>query len=80
MSVEIHSTAIVDPKVQLGKGVKIGPYCIIGPDVKLGDNVELIGHVNLSGNTSIDEDCRLFPFVSMGYEPQDLKQGRRGRH
>ncbi len=73
MTVDIHSTALVDPKAQLGNGVKIGPYSIIGPDVELGDNVELIGHVNLSGNTRIGEDCRLFPFVSMGYEPQDFK-------
>jgi len=73
MTVDIHETALVDPKAELGKGVKIGPYSIIGPEVKLGDGVELISHVNLSGNTTIGEDCRLYPFVSMGYEPQDLK-------
>ena len=73
MIVDIHKTALVDSKAEIGKGVKIGPYCVIGPDVKLGDNVKLISHVNLSGNTSIGEDCRLFPFVSMGYEPQDFK-------
>jgi len=73
MTVEIHATAIVDPKATLGEGVKIGPYSLIGPDVKLGDRVELISHVNLSGNTTIAEDCRLYPFVSMGYEPQDFK-------
>jgi len=73
MTVEIHNTAIVDPKAKLGEGVKIGPYSVIGPEVQLGDNVELIGHVNLAGNTKIGEACRLFPFVSMGYEPQDLK-------
>ena len=63
MSVEIHETAIVDPKAQLGEGVKIGPYSIIGPDVKLGARVELISHVNLSGNTKIGEECRLYPFA-----------------
>ena len=49
MTVEIHKTAIVDPKAQIGKGVKIGPYSVVGPDVQLGDNVNLIGHVNLAG-------------------------------
>ena len=73
MSVEIHETALVDTKAKLGEGVKIGPYCIVGPDVKLGDRVTLISQVNLAGNTSIGEDCELFPFVSMGYPPQDFK-------
>ena len=41
MIVDIHETALVDPKAELGKGVKIGPYSIIGPEVKLGDGVEL---------------------------------------
>jgi UDP-N-acetylglucosamine acyltransferase len=73
MTVNIHNTAIVDPKAELGAEVKIGPYCIVGPDVRLGDKVELISHVNLSGNTKIGAGCRLYPFVSMGYDPQDLK-------
>lgn len=73
MTVDIHATAIVDPKAQLGEGVKIGPYSIVGPDVKLGDRTELIGHVNLTGNTTLGEDCKLYPFVSMGYDPQDFK-------
>ena len=73
MTVHIHTSAIVDPKAKLGQDIKIGPYCVIGPDVTLGDRVELIGQVNLAGNTSIDEDCILYPFVSMGHPPQDLK-------
>lgn len=73
MSVQIHETAIVDPKASLGSNVKIGPYCVVGPAVQLGDNVELIGQVNLSGSTKIGDDCSLYPFVSMGYDPQDFK-------
>lgn len=73
MSVQIHETAIVDPKASLGSNVKIGPYCVVGSEVQLGDSVELIGQVNLSGNTKIGDECRLYPFVSMGYDPQDFK-------
>lgn len=73
MSVSIHDTAVVDPKAKLGAGVSIGPFCVVGGDVTLGDNVELIGHVNLTGNTSIGADGKLYPFVSMGYPPQDFK-------
>ena len=73
MTVEIHETALVDPKAKLGQGVKIGPYSFVGPEVTLGDRVELVGHVNLCGNTNIGEDSKLYPFVSMGYQPQDFK-------
>ncbi|WP_409433674.1 acyl-ACP--UDP-N-acetylglucosamine O-acyltransferase [Litorimonas sp. RW-G-Af-16] len=73
MSQTIHTTAIIAEGATLGKNIKIGPYCVVGPDVKLGDNVELIGHVNLDGDTTIGADSKLYPFVSMGYPPQDFK-------
>jgi len=78
MTQEIHPTAIISDDAKLGDKVKIGPYCIVGPNVELGDNVELIGHVNLNGHTKIGADCKLYPFVSMGYPPQDFKH-RGGR-
>ena len=43
MSVSIHPMSLVDPKAQLGAGVKIGPFCEVGPDVVLGEGVELFG-------------------------------------
>ncbi len=73
MTVMIHPSAHVDPNAQLAPGVKIGPLCVIGPDVKIGKDTELIGQVNLSGDTTIGQACKLYPFVSMGHPPQDLK-------
>jgi len=73
MSVEIHSSAFIDPKADLDTGVKIGPLCVVGPNVKLGKNVELVAQVNLAGHTVIGEGCKLYPFVSMGHPPQDFK-------
>lgn len=69
----IHPTAIVDKNAELGAGVRIGPYCIVGPNVKLGDNVELVSHVSIVGRTSIGAGTRIFPFASIGHQPQDLK-------
>jgi len=69
----IHPTALVADGAKLGAGVKIGPYCIVGANVELGDNVELFDHVSLNGHTKIGADCKLYPFVSMGYPPQDFK-------
>ena len=37
----IHPTAIIDPRAEIGKGVKIGPYAVIGPNVKIGDGTEI---------------------------------------
>jgi len=73
MGVLIHPSAHVDSKAQLDDGVEIGPLCAVGPRVKLGKNVKLISQVNIAGATTIDEDCKLYPFVSLGHPPQDFK-------
>jgi len=70
---EIHATAIVDPAAQIGAGVSIGPYCIVGPHVKLGDGVRLTAHVVIDGRTSIGANTVIYPFASLGQQPQDLK-------
>ena len=69
----IHPTAIVSTNARFGNGVKIGPYSIVGDNVVLGDNVELVSHVSIDGNTQIGADTRIFPFASVGHQPQDLK-------
>lgn len=69
----IHPTAIVADGARLGEGVRIGPYSIVGSNVTLGDNVELVSHAVVEGNTSIGPGTRIFPFASVGHQPQDLK-------
>ena len=69
----IHPTAIVDPAARIGAGVSIGPYCVIGPDVALGDGVTLESHVVVAGHTAVGEGTRIWPFASIGHQPQDLK-------
>ena len=70
---QVHPTAIVAPGAMLAETVVIGPYCIVGEDVSLGPRVTLRSHVMVDGRTSIGEGTRLFPFASIGLEPQDLK-------
>lgn len=70
---EVHPNAVVDPKAKLGAGVKVGPFSMVGPDVGLGDNVELLSHVAIAGRTTIGARTRIFPFASIGHQPQDLK-------
>jgi len=69
----IHHTAIVNKKSKISETVEIGPYCTIGPDVELGSNTKLHSHVNIAGNTKFGKNNEIFPFTSIGTEPQDLK-------
>ena len=69
----IHQSSVIDPKAKIPKKVKIGPFCYVGPEVQLGDNVELISNVHLEGDTKIGNGTKIFPFASIGTQPQDLK-------
>ena len=69
----IHPTAIVDKNSKISKNVEIGPYCIIGSDVEIGSNSKLHSHISIKGKTKIGKNNEIFPFVSIGTSPQDLK-------
>ena len=69
----IHQSSVIDPKAKILKNVKIGPFCYVGPNVELGESVELISNVHIEGNTKIGNKTKIFPFASIGTEPQDLK-------
>lgn len=70
---QIHPSAVIDPAATIGSNVSIGPFCVVGPDVTLHDGVILHAHVCISGRTTIDTGTQIFPFASIGYQPQDLK-------
>ena len=77
---QIHPTAIVAPGATLAEDVSIGPYCVVGGEVVLGAGVTLIAHIVVDGRTTIGEKTRIFPFASIGLEPQDLKyRGEKSR-
>ncbi len=69
----IHNSSVIDKKAKISKSVSIGPFCYIGPDVTLEDNVNLISNVHIEGNTIIGKGTKIFPFASIGTQPQDLK-------
>lgn len=69
----IHPSAVVDPKAKIAESAVIGPFCVVGPDVTLGESVELVSHVAVAGRTTIGDGTRIFPFASIGHQPQDLK-------
>ena len=69
----IHKTAIVDPKAKISANVNIGPYSIIGPNVEIGEDTDINSHVSISGYTKIGKKNKIYPFASIGNNPQDLK-------
>lgn len=73
MKTQIHPSSIIEDGAQIGEGSYIGPFCHIGPDVVLGEGAELKSHVVMAGKTTIGKNARIFPFASIGHEPQDLK-------
>ncbi len=70
---QIHPTAVVEPGAELADDVTIGPFCHVGPKVQLGARVTLVSHAVVGGITTIGAGTRIFPFASVGLEPQDLK-------
>ena len=69
----IHNSSVIDKKAKISKNVKIGPFCYVGPNVELQENVELVSNVHIEGTTFIGNGTKIFPFASIGTQPQDLK-------
>ena len=69
----IHPTAIIHPKAEIGKNCIIGPFCQVDEDVKIGDNCYLQSNVLVTGKTTIGSGNRFFHSAVIGTQPQDLK-------
>lgn len=69
----IHPSAIVSPGARLAEGVSIGPWCQIGDAVELGEGTTVGAHVVMRGPTRIGKRNRIYPFSSIGEDPQDRK-------
>jgi UDP-N-acetylglucosamine acyltransferase len=69
----IHATARIAPGARLAPGVRVGAYSVVGPQVKIGARTTLDSHVVVGGDTELGEDNHLFPFCSVGLQPQDKK-------
>lgn len=69
----IHKTAIIEKGADIANSAIIGPYCTIGKDVKIGNNSILKSHIIIEGSTIIGENNLIYPFSTIGTNPQDLK-------
>ena len=69
----IHKTAIIDPKAKISSSANIGAYTIIGPNVEIDEDTIVQSHVSIVGHTKIGKKNNIYPFASIGNDPQDLK-------
>lgn len=69
----IHATAIISPGARIGADCRVGPFVVIGDEVELGAGVRIDAHCVIDGRTRIGDETHIFPFVSIGLPPQDLK-------
>ncbi len=65
--------SVIHKESQIGKNVKIGSFCTIGANVSIDDNCVIHSNVAINGNVKIKKNVEIFPFVSIGSIPQDLK-------
>ncbi len=66
----IHSTAIIDPKAEIGKDVHIGPYVVIEKGVTIDEGTSVKSHVCIREGTRIGRNCHIYQFSSIGEAPQ----------
>lgn len=78
MATEIHPTSIIDKKASIDEDVFIGPFCTVGEGVSIKKGTRLVSHVVLEGKTEIGGECTIYPFASIGLQPQDLKYKNEG--
>ena len=73
MASQIHPTSQIAEGARIGEDCFIGPFCTVGQNVQLARGVRLDSHVVVDGSTSIGDETHIYPFVSIGLGPQDLK-------
>lgn len=62
--------------MQLADDVGVGPYCILdgtmGP-IRVGAGTRLMANVHITGPMELGKRNTVYPFVCLGFAPQDLK-------
>lgn len=75
MASKIHKTAHVHRKAVIGDGAVVGPFCSVDKGCLIGQGTRLVSNVIVEGNAQIGPGCTLYPFVTIGLPPQDIKYG-----
>ena len=68
---EIHPTSILDGEITIADDVVIGPNCVLTGNITIGEGTTLIGNCYLTGKLTIGKRNTIYPFVCIGFAPQD---------
>ncbi len=61
----IHPSAVVAPSAQVDPTAHIGPLCVLGDRCQIGARTVLKGQVFVDAETTIGDDCLIFPQVTL---------------
>nr|WP_321467555.1 acyl-ACP--UDP-N-acetylglucosamine O-acyltransferase [uncultured Desulfobulbus sp.] len=68
----IHPTAVIDPKAELDSSVIVEPYAVIDGPVKIGPETRIGAHTVVSGHTTLGARNTIGSFATIGAPPQDI--------
>ena len=68
----IHSTAIIDPNVELGEAVTVGAFAVIEGPGRIGDGCVIHPHAMLRSFVRLGSRNHVYPHAVLGGLPQDL--------
>ncbi|MGQ0633291.1 MAG: acyl-ACP--UDP-N-acetylglucosamine O-acyltransferase [Planctomycetaceae bacterium] len=71
MTTNVHPTATVSSRAQIGADVTIGPHCVIEEDVEIGAGCHLGPHVVVLRHTTLGAGSRIHAGAVLGDLPQD---------
>lgn len=69
----IHTTAVIDAKAEIGSNVEIGAYAVIKGEVQIGDNCIIKDHSTIYGPLKMGSGNTVHPGAVLGNISQDLK-------
>src|ERR687893_1080860 len=70
---EIHPTAVVSPRAELARDVRVGPYAVVEDKVIVGEGCEIGAHAVVKKFTTLGARNRVYEHATLGGEPQDVK-------
>jgi UDP-N-acetylglucosamine acyltransferase len=68
----IHPTAVIDPRAQLDSSVIVEPYAVIDGPVKIGPETRVGAHAVVCGHTTLGARNIIGSFATIGGPPQDI--------
>jgi UDP-N-acetylglucosamine acyltransferase len=70
--VQVHPTAVVGARAELGEGVRVGPYAVVEGGARVGAGCEIGAHAVVKRFTQMGARNRVFEHAVLGGEPQDV--------